>query len=193
MPLTLTRPELLRHANFIGGQWTTAPAARLAVTDPATGALIAEVPDSGAAEARAALDAAHAAFPAWRKLPAKQRAALIKRWNDLVLAHQDDLGRLISREQGKPLAEGRGEVAYAASYIEWFAEEATRMNGEVIPAPVPGRRMFALREPVGVVAAITPSNIPAALIARKNAARSCARPRWPPAAPWSASPQKTRR
>ncbi|WP_343621196.1 NAD-dependent succinate-semialdehyde dehydrogenase, partial [Ralstonia sp.] len=116
-----------------------------------------------------ALDAAHAAFPAWRKVPAKQRAQIIKRWNDLVLAHQDDLGKLISLEQGKPLAEGKGEVAYAASYIEWFGEQATRMNGEVIPAPVPGRRMFALKEPVGVVAAITPWNFPAAMIARKIA------------------------
>ncbi|WP_404302602.1 NAD-dependent succinate-semialdehyde dehydrogenase [Alicycliphilus denitrificans] len=169
MPLTLTRTELIRSANFINGAWTATPAARLAVTDPATGALITEVPDSGAAEARAALAAAHAAFPAWRKLPAKQRAAIIKRWHDLVMAHQDDLGKLISREQGKPLAEGKGEVAYAASYIEWFGEEATRMNGELIPAPVPGRRMFALREPVGVVAAITPWNFPAAMIARKIA------------------------
>ena len=169
MPLTLTRPDLIRSANFIAGQWSATPAARLAVTDPATGATITEVPDSGALEARAALDAAHAAFPAWRKVPAKQRAAIIKRWNDLVLAHQDDLGKLISREQGKPLAEGKGEVAYAASYIEWFGEEATRMNGEIIPAPLPGRRMFALREPVGVVAAITPWNFPAAMIARKIA------------------------
>ena len=169
MPLTLTRPDLIRSANFIAGQWSATPAARLAVTDPATGATMTEVPDSGALEARAALDAAHAAFPAWRKVPAKQRAAIIKRWNDLVLAHQDDLGKLISREQGKPLAEGKGEVAYAASYIEWFGEEATRMNGEIIPAPLPGRRMFALREPVGVVAAITPWNFPAAMIARKIA------------------------
>ena len=169
MPLTLTRPDLIRSANFIAGQWSATPAARLAVTDPATGATITEVPDSGALEARAALDAAHAAFPAWRRVPAKQRAAIIKRWNDLVLAHQDDLGKLISREQGKPLAEGKGEVAYAASYIEWFGEEATRMNGEIIPAPLPGRRMFALREPVGVVAAITPWNFPAAMIARKIA------------------------
>ena len=169
MPLTLTRTDLIRSANFIAGQWSATPAARLAVTDPATGATITEVPDSGALEARAALDAAHAAFPAWRKVPAKQRAAIIKRWNDLVLAHQDDLGKLISREQGKPLAEGKGEVAYAASYIEWFGEEATRMNGEIIPAPLPGRRMFALREPVGVVAAITPWNFPAAMIARKIA------------------------
>ncbi|OOG53249.1 NAD-dependent succinate-semialdehyde dehydrogenase [Polaromonas sp. C04] len=171
MPLTLTRPELQRSAYFIAGQWRPAAAsgATLAVTDPATGVVITHVPDCGPPEALAALDAAHAAFPGWKKVPAKQRAQIIKRWNDLVLAHQDDLGKLISREQGKPLAEGKGEVAYAASYIEWFAEEATRMNGEVIPAPVPGRRMFALKEPVGVVAAITPWNFPAAMIARKIA------------------------
>jgi succinate-semialdehyde dehydrogenase/glutarate-semialdehyde dehydrogenase len=169
MSLTLTRTDLIRHANFINGQWTAAAGARLDVTDPASGELITSVPDSGAPEALAAVDAAHAAFPAWRKVPAKQRAVIIKRWNDLVMAHQDDLGKLISREQGKPLAEGKGEVAYAASYIEWFGEEATRMNGEVIPAHVPGRRVFALREPVGVVAAITPWNFPAAMIARKIA------------------------
>ncbi|MGJ7489764.1 NAD-dependent succinate-semialdehyde dehydrogenase [Variovorax sp. ZT4R33] len=169
MPLTLTHPELQRNANFIGGQWLPATGRTLDVTDPATGALIAQVPDSGADEARAATDAAHAAFPAWRRTPAKQRAQIIKRWNDLVMAHQDDLGRLISREQGKPLAEGKGEVAYAAGYIEWFAEQATRSNGDVIPAPVPGRRMFALKEPVGIVAAITPWNFPAAMIARKIA------------------------
>ena len=168
-PLALTRTDLIRSSNFIAGQWTPLTAPRLDVTNPATGAVITSVPDSGAAEARAALDAAHAAFATWRKVPAKQRAAIIKRWNDLVLAHQDDLGALISLEQGKPLAEGKGEVAYAASYIEWFGEEATRMNGEVIPAPVPGRRMFALKEPVGVVAAITPWNFPAAMIARKIA------------------------
>ena len=168
-PLALTRTDLIRSSNFIAGQWTPLTAPRLDVINPATGAVITSVPDSGAAEARAALDAAHAAFATWRKVPAKQRAAIIKRWNDLVLAHQDDLGALISLEQGKPLAEGKGEVAYAASYIEWFGEEATRMNGEVIPAPVPGRRMFALKEPVGVVAAITPWNFPAAMIARKIA------------------------
>ncbi|MDP9962898.1 succinate-semialdehyde dehydrogenase/glutarate-semialdehyde dehydrogenase [Variovorax paradoxus] len=169
MPLTLTHPELQRNANFIGGQWLTATGRTLDVTDPATGALIAQVPDSGAEEARAATDAAHTAFPSWRRTPAKQRAQIIKRWNDLVMAHLDDLGRLISREQGKPLAEGKGEVAYAASYIEWFAEQAMRSNGDVIPAPVPGRRMFALKEPVGIVAAITPWNFPAAMIARKIA------------------------
>jgi succinate-semialdehyde dehydrogenase/glutarate-semialdehyde dehydrogenase len=169
MTLSLNRSDLIRRANFINGQWTAATGAPLHVTDPATGELIATVPDSGAPEALAAVDAAHAAFPAWRNVPAKQRAAIIKRWNDLVMAHQDDLGKLISLEQGKPLAEGKGEVAYAASYIEWFGEEATRMNGEVIPAHVPGRRVFALREPVGVVAAITPWNFPAAMIARKIA------------------------
>lgn len=170
MSLNLSRPELQRTGNFIAGEWLQPEAGRrLEVTDPATGAVIAAVPDSNAADACAAVDAAQAAFPAWRKTPAKQRAQILKRWNDLVLAHQDDLGRLISREQGKPLAEGRGEVAYAASYIEWFAEEATRANGEVIPAPVPGRRMYALREPVGVVATITPWNFPAAMIARKIA------------------------
>lgn len=168
-PLALTRTDLIRSSNFIAGQWTAFSGPRLDVTNPATGAVITSVPDSGAAEASAALDAAHAAFATWRKVPAKQRAAIIKRWNDLVRAHQDDLGALISLEQGKPLAEGKGEVAYAASYIEWFGEEATRMNGEVIPAPVPGRRMFALKEPVGVVAAITPWNFPAAMIARKIA------------------------
>ena len=156
--------------NFIAGQWRgAARSERFAVTNPADDSLVAEVPDSGAEDARAAVDAAHAAFPAWRALPAKQRAAILKRWNDLVMAKQDELGALISREQGKPLAEGRGEVAYAASYIEWFAEEATRAHGDVIPAPVSGRRMFAIKEPVGVVAAVTPWNFPAAMIARKIA------------------------
>ncbi len=156
--------------NFIAGQWRgAARSERFAVTNPADDSLVAEVPDSGAEDARAAVDAAHAAFPAWRALPAKQRAAILKRWNDLVMAKQDELGALISREQGKPLAEGRGEVAYAASYIEWFAEQATRAHGDVIPAPVGGRRMFAIKEPVGVVAAITPWNFPAAMIARKIA------------------------
>ena len=170
MTLTLERLDLMGGQQLIGHEWCDASdARRLDVSDPATGAVFASVPDGNAADARAAVDAAHAAFASWRAVPAKQRAQIIKRWNDLVMAHQEDLGRLISREQGKPLAEGRGEVAYAASYIEWFAEEATRANGDIIPAPVPGRRMFALKEPVGVVAAITPWNFPAAMIARKIA------------------------
>lgn len=168
--LTLSRPDLQHTANFIAGEWCPSADGRLLdVSDPADGALIAQVPDSGAEAARAAVDAAHAAFAAWRRTPAKRRAQILKRWNALLVAHREDLGRLVSREQGKPLAEGIGEIDYAASYVEWFAEEATRANGDVIPAPVPGRRMFALREPVGVVAAITPWNFPAAMIARKIA------------------------
>ncbi|VTU45263.1 Succinate-semialdehyde dehydrogenase [NADP(+)] GabD (plasmid) [Variovorax sp. SRS16] len=170
MTLTLERQDLMPARQLIGAEWREASdTRRFDVTDPATRAAFASVPDGTAADARAAVDAAHAALPGWRAVPAKQRAQILKRWNDLVMAHQEDLGRLISREQGKPLAEGRGEVAYAASYIEWFAEEATRANGDVIPAPVPGRRMFALKEPVGVVATITPWNFPAAMIARKIA------------------------
>jgi succinate-semialdehyde dehydrogenase/glutarate-semialdehyde dehydrogenase len=169
MPLPIRRDDLLPGRNYIGRWCDAEDGRRFDVTDPATDAVFASVPDSDAADARAALDAAHTAFAGWRKVPARQRAAILKRWNDLILAHQEDLGRLISSEQGKPLAEGRGEVAYAASYVEWFAEEATRANGDVIPAPVPGRRMFALKEPVGVVAVITPWNFPAAMIARKIA------------------------
>jgi succinate-semialdehyde dehydrogenase/glutarate-semialdehyde dehydrogenase len=169
MPLSIRRDDLLPGRNYIGRWCEAQEGCRFQVTDPATDAVFASVPDSGAVDAHAALDAAHAAFADWRKVPARQRAALLKRWNDLILANQEDLGRLISREQGKPLAEGRGEVAYAASYVEWFAEEATRANGDVIPAPVVGRSMFALKEPVGVVAAITPWNFPAAMIARKIA------------------------
>jgi succinate-semialdehyde dehydrogenase/glutarate-semialdehyde dehydrogenase len=170
MSLSLTRDDLIRTQNFIGGRWRAAGTGTLlAVNDPADDRPITQVQDSGPADARAAVDAAHAAFPAWRATPAKQRAQLIKRWNDLIVQHQEDLGRLVSREQGKPLAEGRGEVLYAASYVEWFAEEATRAYGDVIPAPVAGRRMIALKEPVGVVAAITPWNFPAAMIARKIA------------------------
>ncbi|HET7866262.1 MAG TPA: NAD-dependent succinate-semialdehyde dehydrogenase [Burkholderiaceae bacterium] len=169
MPLSIRRGDLLPGRNYIGRWCEAEDGRRFDVTDPATDTVFADVPDSAAADARAALDAAHSAFPGWRRVPARQRAAILKRWNDLLLAHQEDLGRLISREQGKPLAEGRGEVAYAASYVEWFAEEATRANGDVIPASVPGRRMFALKEPVGVVAVITPWNFPAAMIARKIA------------------------
>jgi succinate-semialdehyde dehydrogenase/glutarate-semialdehyde dehydrogenase len=170
MTLNITRNELIRSQNFIGGRWrAAADEAMLPVLDPADDSRIAQVPDSSEADAKAAVDAAHAAFPAWRATPAKERAQLLKRWNDLIVAHHDDLGRLISREQGKPLVEGRGEVLYAASYVEWFAEEATRTYGDVIPAPVRGRRMTTVKEPVGVVAAITPWNFPAAMIARKIA------------------------
>ncbi len=170
MTLTLTRDELIRSSNHIAGRWVDAVGGRkFDVVDPADNARITQVADSGAHDAKAAVDAAHRAFPAWKAVPARERAQLLKRWHALIVKHNEDLARLISREQGKPLTEGRGEVAYAASYVEWFAEEATRAYGDVIPAPVRGRRMVVLKEPVGVVAAITPWNFPAAMIARKIA------------------------
>ncbi|PLX77116.1 MAG: succinate-semialdehyde dehydrogenase (NADP(+)) [Azoarcus sp.] len=169
MTLALEDPQLQRSAHYIDGKWLSNCDRVLDVTDPADGSLVAQVPDGRASDARAAADAAHAAFATWREVPAKERAQCLKRWNDLVVAHKTDLGRILSREQGKPLAEAIAEVMYAASYIEWFAEEATRANGDVIPAPVAGRRMLALREPVGVVAAVAPWNFPAAMIARKIA------------------------
>jgi succinate-semialdehyde dehydrogenase/glutarate-semialdehyde dehydrogenase len=170
MTLTITNKSLLPAAMLIGGVWRAAGDKRLLdVTDPATDAVFASVPDGTRQDARDAVEAAYAALPAWRAVPARERARILKRWNDLIVANLEDLGRLISREQGKPLAEGRGEVLYAASYVEWFAEEATRANGEVIPSPHAGKRLLALREPVGVVAAITPWNFPAAMITRKIA------------------------
>jgi len=170
MPDDNGRGELLRQHNFIAGSWREAHGgARHAVFDPATLQRIAEVPDSGADDARDALEAAHAAFPAWRQRTGRERAQLLKRWNDLILAHQEALAQIVSGEQGKPLAEGRGEVLYGASYVEWFAEEATRTHGDVIPEPVRGRKLLAVKEPVGVVAAITPWNFPLAMLARKLA------------------------
>lgn len=170
--LTLARGDLIAPHNFIAGTWQAsldADQPTLPVVDPSDASLIAHVPDSGAADAQAALQAAVQAFSTWKAVPAKDRASIIKRWNDLIVAHQDDLGKLISREQGKPLAEGHGEVLYAASYVEWFAEQATRSNGEIMPTPVRSKRLMAIREPVGVVAVITPWNFPAAMIARKIA------------------------
>ncbi|MCX2863702.1 NAD-dependent succinate-semialdehyde dehydrogenase [Paucibacter sp. PLA-PC-4] len=170
MSLDLTQANLLQTLNLIGGRWQAAQAAQeFEVLDPADGSVVARVPDSAACDAEAAVQAAHTAFPAWRDMPAKERARLLKRWHDLVIEHQDDLGRLLSREQGKPWTEARGEIAYAASYIEWFAEEATRANGDVIPSPVSSRQMLVIKEPAGIIAAITPWNFPAAMIARKIA------------------------
>jgi len=170
MLVNLTRGELLRSRNFIAGEWrAAADGAELAVTDPATLQTLVRVADGNAADALAALDAAQAAFPAWRDKTGRERAQLLKKWNDLIVAHQEDLARIISSEQGKPLAEARGEVLYGASYVEWFAEEATRTHGDVIPEPVRGRKLLAVKEPVGVVAAITPWNFPLAMIARKLA------------------------
>ena len=161
---------LIRTDNFIDGQWVPAASGRrFAVTDPATGELIAEVPDSGPADARAAADAAAAALPAWRAMLPKERAAVLHRWHALIVEQQEALAALISLEQGKPLAEGRGEVAYGASYVAWFADEATRIYGDLIPQQQRGKRMTAIKEPIGVVAAITPWNFPLAMIARKIA------------------------
>lgn len=162
--------SLIRSQNFIAGEWVDAQdGARFAVTNPATGETIVDVPDSGAADARAATDAAARALPAWRDLLPKERGAILHRWNALILANQDALGQLISLEQGKPLAEGRGETAYGASYVAWFADEATRIYGDIIPQQQRGKRMMAVKEPIGIVAAITPWNFPLAMIARKIA------------------------
>lgn len=168
--LTLTRSDLLQQQNYIDGEWCDgADARRFDVTDPATGAVFASVPDSSADDARRAAAAAHKAFESWRVVPARDRARILKRWHALILANAEDLARIISREQGKPLAEGRGEVAYGATYVEWFAEEAVRTYGDMIPEQVRGRKLMVVKEAVGVVAAITPWNFPLAMIARKIA------------------------
>ena len=170
MSLTLVRNDLLCSCNYIAGQWREGRAGkRLPVSDPANGLVLASVPDSDANDASDAADAAHKAFPAWRASSARDRARLLKRWRALIEAHAEDLAKLISLEQGKPLNEALGEVAYGASYVEWFAEEAVRAYGDIIPEPVRGRKLLVVREPVGVVAAITPWNFPLAMIARKIA------------------------
>jgi len=164
------RPDLLRDRNFIAGEWRASSTGRkYEVSDPANGAVFARVADSGPEDARQAADAACAAFEEWRALSARDRAQLLKRWHALILANTEDLARLMSREQGKPLAEARGEVAYGASYVEWFAEEAVRTYGDLIPDLVRGKKMMVVKEPVGVVAAITPWNFPLAMLARKIA------------------------
>ncbi|WP_322027733.1 NAD-dependent succinate-semialdehyde dehydrogenase [Burkholderia sp. BCC1977] len=166
----LQQAGLIRTDNLIDGKWVPAvDGARFAVTDPATGNAIAEVADSGSADARAATDAAARALPAWRDTLPAERAAILRRWHAAIVAHADALGRLISLEQGKPFAEGRGEVLYGASYVAWFADEATRIYGDLIPPQQRGKRMSAIKAPVGIVAAITPWNFPLAMIARKIA------------------------
>ncbi|THF63364.1 NAD-dependent succinate-semialdehyde dehydrogenase [Pseudothauera rhizosphaerae] len=161
---------LFRQQAYIDGAWVDADGgASFAVTDPATGETLGRVPDLGAAETRRAIAAAEAAWPAWRKRLAKERAALLRRWFELILAHADELALLMTTEQGKPLAEAKGEVIYGASFVEWFAEEAKRAGGEVIPTSGADRRLFAIRQPVGVCAMITPWNFPAAMITRKAA------------------------
>ncbi|CAL94537.1 NAD-dependent succinate-semialdehyde dehydrogenase [Azoarcus olearius] len=166
--MQLKDQSLLLDAAFIDGEWIAADdGARFDVRNPADGSLVATVPDMGAAETRRAIAAADAALPAWRARTAKDRALILRKWFDLILAHQEDLAQLMTAEQGKPLAEARGEVAYGASFIEWFAEEAKRIYGDVIPGHGPDKRIIVIKQPIGVVAAITPWNFPIAMITRK--------------------------
>jgi succinate-semialdehyde dehydrogenase/glutarate-semialdehyde dehydrogenase len=168
--LKLTDTNLLRTRAYVAGQWIAASGGgTVAVTNPASGEHLGTVPDCGAAEARAAIEAADSALPAWRARTAKERAALLRKLHDLLLANQDDLARIMTAEQGKPLAESRGEIAYAASFLDWFSEEAKRVYGDVIPGHAKDRRIVVIKQPVGVVAAITPWNFPSAMIARKLA------------------------
>ncbi len=160
--------KLLRQKCLVNGAWTDADDGRnIAVKNPATGETLGTVPRMGEAETRRAVQAAAAAWPAWRRRTAKERSVVLRRWFDLVMANQEDLAVLMTSEQGKPLAESRGEIAYAASFIEWFAEEGKRVYGDTIPQHAPDRRIVVLKEPIGVVAAITPWNFPAAMITRK--------------------------
>ncbi|MCW8171154.1 NAD-dependent succinate-semialdehyde dehydrogenase [Verminephrobacter aporrectodeae subsp. tuberculatae] len=168
-PLTLLKdPTLLKTDGLIDGQWRTA-SSRFDVIDPATGCKLADVANLGPADAQAAIAAADAAWGPWRARTVKERSVLLRKWHDLLMAHQDDLGRIMTAEQGKPLAEAKGEVAYAASFVEWFAEEAKRINGETLPTFDNNRRLLVLRQPIGVCAAITPWNFPLAMITRKVA------------------------
>ncbi|MDY0034313.1 MAG: NADP-dependent succinate-semialdehyde dehydrogenase [Zoogloea oleivorans] len=166
----LKNSSLFRSQAFLDGQWRDADdKTRFSVSNPATGELLGEVPRMGGAETVRAVDAANAALPAWRSLLARERAAILQRWYHLILANADDLARMMTLEQGKPLIEAKGEVVYAASFIEWFAEEAKRLYGDTLPTTGVDRRLMVIRQPIGVCAAITPWNFPAAMITRKVA------------------------
>ena len=168
-PLPLKDPSLFRQANYIDGKWVEADnGATLTVRNPATGEVVGTVPAMGQAETRRAIEAAHKAQATWRAMLAKERAAILRRLFDLMLANTDDLAVIMTAEQGKPLAESKGEIAYAASFIEWFAEEGKRVYGDTIPQNAKGRRIVVTKEPIGVFAAITPWNFPAAMITRKT-------------------------
>ena len=170
MSLDLREMQLLRRQGYVDGRWISAHDSRVfPVRNPATGEILAEVANMGIVEAHAAIDAADRAWPAWRSQTAKSRAASMRRWYEQILAHAEDLAQLMTAEQGKPLAEARGEVAYGASFVEWFGEEAKRAYGTVIPSPLGDRRILTFRQPVGVCAAITPWNFPIAMITRKVA------------------------
>ena len=163
--MRLKDPSLLKDRSLIGGKWVGTP--KLAVMNPATGAVLGSVPDLGKGEAEQAIAAAYDAFPSWSRHPAKDRAAILRRWYDLQIENKDDLALLMTSEQGKPLAEARAEVDYAASFTEFYAEEAKRILGEIIPSPKESGRVLVLKQPIGVVAAITPWNFPLAMITRK--------------------------
>ena len=168
--MQLDDPTLLKNQAYLNGRWCDHSAGQsFAVTNPANAEVISEVPDMGAAETRTVITEANAAWSGWRQLMAKERAQIIRRWFELVMDNQQDLARILSWEQGKPLAEASGEIAYAASFIEWFAEEAKRVYGDVIPHTVPDRRLLVIKQPIGVVCAITPWNFPTAMITRKAA------------------------
>src|SRR5579875_865999 len=166
--MKLNDEKLFRQQAYIDGEWVDAiGGATLVVEDPASGERLGTVPKMGAEETRRAIAAAARAWPSWRARTAKERAQILRRWYELMMANQEDLARLMTAEQGKPLAEARGEIAYAAAFIEWFAEEGKRVYGDTIPAHGPDKRIVVLKEPVGVTAAITPWNFPAAMITRK--------------------------
>jgi len=168
-PLALLNdPTLLKTDGFINGQWVKG-GSRFDVNDPASGIKLADVANLGPADAEAAIAAANSAWPAWRAKTGKERSIILRKWFDLLMANQEDLGRLMTAEQGKPFAEAKGEVAYAASFVEWFAEEAKRVNGETLPQFDNNRRLMVIKQPIGVCAAITPWNFPLAMITRKVA------------------------
>ncbi len=167
-PVTLNDPKLFRQACYVDGAWIAAKGgASIPVDNPATGETIGTVPRLGAADTRMAIEAANRALPAWRQKTAKERAQVLRRWFELMLANQEDLARLMTIEQGKPLAESRGEVAYAGAFLEWFGEEAKRVYGDTIPGHQPDKRIVVIKQPIGVAACITPWNFPLAMITRK--------------------------
>lgn len=167
MSVSLRDPSLLRQAAVVGGRWIEANGEGVAVRNPSTGAVIGHVPKLGAAETREAIAAAKAAQRGWAARTAKERAGILRRWFNLMMDNQDDLGAILTLEQGKPLAEAKGEIAYGASFVEWFAEEARRVYGDIIPGHQPDKRILVFKQPIGVVAAITPWNFPNAMITRK--------------------------
>ncbi|WP_306535917.1 NADP-dependent succinate-semialdehyde dehydrogenase [Geobacter sp.] len=165
---TLSDPSLLKQLCYLDGRWLPADGGQtIDVTNPATGDVLGTIPRMGTGETRQAIEAANRAFPAWRARTAKERAVILRRWFELIMENQEDLAVIMTAEQGKPLAESRGEIAYAASFIEWFAEEGKRLYGETIPAHARDKRIVVIKEPIGVCAAITPWNFPAAMITRK--------------------------